>query len=247
MEYNVLSSLALCKQKRRGRLNERNSKRRALTNIRRNLLDTTHSEVCAASSNTLNTQVDNSFKNLSCSNSNNVNSNHCQIYKLQNLHSFDNMPELSFNETASDNISEVSIYEQENNESDEYFDLSTFFNHPDISLHDSTNVTKAEYCRNLLTLFRDANVFEDLFVKRSICTNCHQDLNYHNDNVKCTLTEERFRTDIYDIDAKVAFSHLINLLFPEITQCKQEIALQSLSEYNDIPSYQTIEKHFLKV
>ncbi|CAF3631221.1 unnamed protein product [Rotaria sp. Silwood1] len=158
MEYNVLSSLALCKQKRRGRLNERNSKRRALTNIRRNLLDTTHSEVCAASSNTLNTQVDNSFKNLSCSNSNNVNSNHCQIYKLQNLHSFDNMPELSFNETASDNISEVSIYEQENNESDEYFDLSTFFNHPDISLHDSTNVTKAEYCRNLLTLFRDANV-----------------------------------------------------------------------------------------
>ncbi|CAF5108924.1 unnamed protein product, partial [Rotaria sp. Silwood1] len=169
---------------RRGRLNEKNSKRRAFTNIRRNLLDTTHSEVCAVSSNTLNTLVDNSFKNLSCSNSNYVNSNHCQIYKLQNLHSFDNMPELSFketasndipelsfketasndipelsfNETASDNISEVSIDEQENNESDEYFDLSTFFNHPDISFHDSTNVTKAEYCRNLLTLFRDANV-----------------------------------------------------------------------------------------
>lgn len=72
-------------------------------------------------------------------------------------------------------------------------------------------------------------------MKRSICITCHQDLNYHTNSIKCTLTEERFRADIYDIDTKIAFSQLIDRFLPEITQYKQEIASQSLNEYNDIP------------
>ena len=72
-------------------------------------------------------------------------------------------------------------------------------------------------------------------MKRSICTTCHQDLNHYSDNFKCTLTEERFRADIYDIDTNRAFCQLIDRLYPEITQYKQQIVSQSMSEYNDIP------------
>ena len=72
-------------------------------------------------------------------------------------------------------------------------------------------------------------------MKRSICTNCYQDLSYHNNNTKCTLNEERLHADIYDIDTKLAFYQIIDLLYGDIIQYKQEIASQSMKEYNDIP------------
>lgn len=65
--------------------------------------------------------------------------------------------ELSRHETASD-ISEATADEQSFTESDEYFDYSLFTTEPDISLHNSTNITRNEYCKALLNLFRDAKV-----------------------------------------------------------------------------------------
>lgn len=53
MEYSVLSSLRLSKKKYRGDLDKRSSKRRAITYIRRDLLDTKPSEVLLSSSNRL--------------------------------------------------------------------------------------------------------------------------------------------------------------------------------------------------
>ncbi len=58
----------------------------------------------------------------------------------------------------SENSSEVSADEQSYAELDEYLDFSLFTTEPDISLHNSTNITKNEYCKALLTLFRDANL-----------------------------------------------------------------------------------------
>lgn len=72
-------------------------------------------------------------------------------------------------------------------------------------------------------------------MKRSICTNCYQDLNYHNNNIKCTLYEERFHADIYEIDIKLVFSQMIDRLYIDIIQYKKEIESQSMKEYNDIP------------
>lgn len=51
----------------------------------------------------------------------------------------------------------------------------------------------------------------------------------------CTLNEKRFHADIYEIDIKLAFSQIIDRLYRDIIQYKQEIASQAMKEYNDIP------------
>ena len=173
MDNNVLASLVLCKQKHLRRLNKRNSRRRALINIRHILLHATHTEVSSVSSNNLDMQDDNSLKTISCSSDSNFeNSNHIHTYEVQNVHSFDNIFELSFNGPASDDMSEMSIDQQTSDEFNEYFNLSILFTQPNVSLHDSTNITKTEYCRDLLTLFRDATICKthcDRFI-RLICS-----------------------------------------------------------------------------
>ncbi|CAF4065215.1 unnamed protein product, partial [Rotaria sp. Silwood1] len=82
-----------------------------------------------------------------------------------------------------------------------------------------------------------ANIDEKSFRRdaRSICTNCKQDLNHHNGNVKCNLKEEKFHADIYDIDVDIIFYQLIDRLWPEIIEYKQQLASNSSNEYNDIP------------
>ncbi|CAF3935462.1 unnamed protein product, partial [Rotaria sp. Silwood1] len=62
-----------------------------------------------------------------------------------------------------------------------------------------------------------------------------QDLNHHNGNVKCNLKEEKFHADIYDIDVDIIFYQLIDRLWPEIIEYKQQLASNSSNEYNDIP------------
>ncbi|CAF3806793.1 unnamed protein product [Rotaria socialis] len=98
--------------------------------------------------------------------------------------------------------------------------------------------------------------FEKLFVKRSICTICYQNLNDHNNNIKCIVNETRLHVDIYEIDMKLAFSQILDRLYPDIIQYKQEIASQSLIEDNDIPfntlyqnmiSQFTTEKNFVSL
>ena len=120
----------------------------------------------------MDTQGDNSLKTALCSSDSNFeNSNHIHTYEVQDVHSFDNIFELSFNEPASDDMSEVSVDEQTSDEFNKYFNVSTLFIQPDVSLHDSTN-TETEYCRDLLTLFRDAKICKthcDRFI-RLICS-----------------------------------------------------------------------------
>ncbi|CAF5185870.1 unnamed protein product, partial [Rotaria magnacalcarata] len=97
---------------------------------------------------------------------------------------------------------------------------------------------------------------EKLFVKRSICTICYQNLNDHNNNIKCIVNETRLHVDIYEIDMKLAFSQILDRLYPDIIQYKQEIASQSSIEDNDIPfntlyqnmiSQFTTEKNFVSL
>ncbi|CAF1142177.1 unnamed protein product, partial [Rotaria magnacalcarata] len=283
MDYDVFSPLTLCKQKQRKILNKRNSRRRALTNVRRVLLDTTHAELSTVSSNHLDTQDENNLNIISNHlDSDYLYKNDVHSYELQNIHSStdtvsfpfdeqasDDTIDISNNEQASDDTIDISNNEQASDNLYECFNLSNDFTLPDIYLHSSTNLKKAEFCRNLLTLFRDAKVckshcdrfiqliysglpvpnnmprsmknllnemqVEELFVKRSICVACYQDLNNHNDKFNCTSTDERFHADIYDIDTYKVFSQLIDRLFVEITDYKQQIASQSCNEHNDIP------------
>ncbi|CAF2008182.1 unnamed protein product [Rotaria magnacalcarata] len=290
MECSILSSLKLSKQKHNDDLNRRSSKRRALTYARRDLLDTKPSELSVASSNSSN-DVDLNFIRIDDS----QNLSLCNDTSDSSLNETvpNDIVELSIHEIVYDNISEVSVDEESFTTLDEYFDFSLFTTEPDISLHNLTNVTKNEYCKVLLNLFRDANVckthcdrfiqvissglptpnhmpkstkallnemqgeyfsisfymhtnslkfvfqsiyfVEKLFVKRSICTICYQNLNDHNNNIKCIVNETRLHVDIYEIDMKLAFSQILNRLYPDIIQYKQEIASQSLIEDNDIP------------
>ncbi|CAF4335898.1 unnamed protein product, partial [Rotaria magnacalcarata] len=273
MECSILSSLKLSKQKHNDDLNRRSSKRRALTYARRDLLDTKPSELSVASSNSSN-DVDLNFIRIDDS----QNLSLCNDTSDSSLNETvpNDIVELSIHEIVYDNISEVSVDEESFTTLDEYFDFSLFTTEPDISLHNLTNVTKNEYCKVLLNLFRDANVckthcdrfiqvissglptpnhmpkstkallnemqVEKLFVKRSICTICYQNLNDHNNNIKCIVNETRLHVDIYEIDMKLAFSQILNRLYPDIIQYKQEIASQSLIEDNDIP-FNTLIPH----
>ncbi|CAM4953861.1 unnamed protein product [Rotaria socialis] len=298
MECSILSSLKLSKQKHNDDLNRRSTKRRAFTYARRNLLDTKPSELSVASSNSSN-DVDLNFiriddsQNLSLCNDTSDSSltlsgplfENCRTPLGENVAIWQHRAGKVY-----DNISEVGVDEQSFTTLDEYFDFSLFTTEPDISLHNLTNVTKNEYCKALLNLFRDANVckthcdrfiqlissglptpnqmpkstkallnemqVEKLFVKRSICTICYQNLNDHNNNIKCIVNETRLHVDIYEIDMKLAFSQILDRLYPDIIQYKQEIASQSLIEDNDIPfntlyqnmiSQFTTEKNFVSL
>ncbi|CAF2069972.1 unnamed protein product [Rotaria magnacalcarata] len=155
MECSILSSLKLSKQKHNDDLNRRGSKRRALTYARRDLLDTKPSELSVASSNSSN-DVDLNFIRIDDS----QNLSLCNDTSDSSLNETvpNDIVELSIHEIVYDNISEVSVDEESFTTLDEYFDFSLFTTEPDISLHNLTNVTKNEYCKALLNLFRDANV-----------------------------------------------------------------------------------------
>ncbi|CAF3190019.1 unnamed protein product, partial [Rotaria socialis] len=155
MERSILSSLKLSKQKHNDDLNRRSTKRRALTYARRNILDTKPFELSVASSNSSN-DVDLNFIRIDDSR----NLSLCNDTSDSSLKETvpNDIVELSIHEIVYDNISEVSVDEQSFTTLDEYFDFSLFTTEPDISLHNLTNVTKNEYCKALLNLFRDANV-----------------------------------------------------------------------------------------
>ena len=100
-----------------------------------------------------------------------MNINYIPIDNSQNSYSCNDASDLSLNEAASndivelscheivsDNVSEMSVDEQSDGELDEYFDFSLFTTQPDITLHNSTSITRSEYCKALLTLFRDASI-----------------------------------------------------------------------------------------
>ncbi|CAM4943964.1 unnamed protein product [Rotaria socialis] len=166
MECSILSSLKLSKQKHNDDLNRRSTKRRAFTYARRNLLDTKPSELSVASSNSSN-DVDLNFiriddsQNLSLCNDTSDSSltlsgplfENCRTPLGENVAIWQHRAGKVY-----DNISEVGVDEQSFTTLDEYFDFSLFTTEPDISLHNLTNVTKNEYCKALLNLFRDANV-----------------------------------------------------------------------------------------
>ncbi|CAF3400858.1 unnamed protein product [Rotaria socialis] len=159
MDYDVFSPLALCKQKQRKILNKRNSRRRALTNVRRVLLDTTHAELSTLSSNHLDTQDENNLNTISNHlDSDYLYKNDVHSYELQNIHSSTDTVSFPFDEQASDDKIDISKNEQASDNLYECFNLSDDFTLPDIYLHSSTNLKKAGFCRNLLTLFRDAKV-----------------------------------------------------------------------------------------
>ena len=94
--------------------------------------------------------------------------------------------------------------------------------------------------------FNNIFLVEELFSKRSICTNCNEDFNRHNNNFMCNVTEEKFHADIYNIDVNIVFFQLIDRLWSYIVEYKQQLASNSLSEYNDIPLnilYQNMTSH----
>ncbi|CAF1295528.1 unnamed protein product [Rotaria sordida] len=274
MDNNVLASLTVCKQQHRRRLIKKKHRRRHLLSIRRILLDTTYPNLFIKPLHNKDIPVDDNLKLTSLpifiTEEQNEHSSDGILDLCANEESFDDLSERNVDEEVYYDLDELNIDEQVSDVLDESFNLATStFPEPDLILHGSTNITKNEYCRNLLTLFRDAKIskthcdrfirliqsglpipnnmptsmknllqemqVEELFLKRSICTACNQNLNHHNDNIKCNLTEEKFHADIYDIDVNIVFYQLIDRLWPEIIEYKQQLASNSSSEYNDIP------------
>ncbi|CAF1171092.1 unnamed protein product [Rotaria sordida] len=227
MDNNVLASLTVCKQQHRRRLIKKKHRRRHLLSIRRILLDTTYPNLFIKPLHNKDIPVDDNLKLTSLptfiTEEQNEHSSDGILDLCANEESFDDLSERNVDEEVYYDLDELNIDEQVSDVLDESFNLATStFPEPDLILHGSTKITKNEY-------------FEELFLKRSICTTCNQNLNHHNDNIKCNLTEEKFHADIYDIDVNIAFYQLIDRLWPEIIEYKQQLASNSSSEYNDIP------------
>jgi hypothetical protein len=180
MNDDVLEPVLLSKQRNQKRIGTQKWKRHVLMNARRGLLNTTCSEMPTASSNILNKPVEGNLKSSNvCQDSNeylyelnidtneygdshesNINTNEYDFSKASHVdnYEFDDFNLLNIDTYENDDISEINVDEYLCEHENSVFDFTSYFTQPDMYLHQLTNVKKNEYCKNLLLLFRDANI-----------------------------------------------------------------------------------------